>query len=84
MKDATFVSMQIVLGYNSEVMVPDLGTYQMVKMCLPRSIVDGKIQKELLASEDVDNEENCVRLAEQLVREAFARYRSKRERTGNI
>lgn len=40
-------------------------------------ILFGSIERKLLATDDVDNEENCVRLGEQLIREGFARLRAK-------
>lgn len=42
-----------------------------------QSVIDGSVWKDLDATDLVDNEENCVRLAEQMVREAFKRARDK-------
>lgn len=45
----------------------------------PDETTTGYIDKPLLAIESADNEENAVRLAEQMVREAFRRHRIKHE-----
>lgn len=42
-----------------------------------QEIVSGSKFENLLATDIVDNEENAVRLAEQMVREAFKRLREK-------
>lgn len=50
--------------------------------CIPRELTQGRVSgfikgHRLTANDPADNEENAVRLAEQLVRDAFRRHREK-------
>lgn len=38
----------------------------------------GTVERDMLATDDADNEENAVRMAEQFVREGFRRWREKK------
>jgi hypothetical protein len=40
--------------------------------------VRGTIDRPLLATDDADNEENTVRLGEQMIREVFRKWREKK------
>jgi predicted N-acetyltransferase YhbS len=46
-----------------------------IKITIQINEIKGEVQRPMLAELSSDNEENAVRLAEQLVREAFRRLR---------
>lgn len=51
-----------------------------VRLGVEEDVIMGAVTKQLTATDSVDNEENMVRLVENMTRELFKRRREKHER----